>query len=62
MRRRRPRLVIVIPLESRGAIRLHADTYEDELRLRMWLRRSNVLAQLPAVLARLLDELDEDAA
>jgi hypothetical protein len=54
--------VIVIPLESRGAIRLHADTYEDELRLRMWLRRSNVLAQLPAVLARLLDELDEDAA
>jgi hypothetical protein len=55
----RPRLVIVIPLEEHGRIVLDCETHEDELRLRAWLRRSPVFERLPAVLARLLDDLDE---
>jgi hypothetical protein len=57
-----PRLAIVIPLEGQGRIMLDADTFEDELRLRAWLRRSTVFEQLPAVLTQLLDDLDREAA
>jgi hypothetical protein len=56
---RPPRLVVVLKLEQPGHIVLDADTYEDELRLRQWLRRSTVLRNLPALLARLLDDLDD---
>jgi hypothetical protein len=54
----RPRLIIVIPLEEVGRIVLDAGSYEGELRLRMWLRRSRVFALLPDVFARILDDLD----
>jgi hypothetical protein len=53
-----PRLVIVIPLEGHGRILLDAETFEDELRLRGWLRRAPVFERLPAILERLLDDLD----
>jgi hypothetical protein len=54
--RRRPRLPVVIPLEEYGRILLDAETLEDELRLRAWLRRSAVFERLPQALARLLDD------
>ena len=63
MTRREPRLVIVTPLEGHGRIVLDCDTYEDELRLRAWLRRSRSFELLPEILVRLLDDLDRiDAA
>jgi hypothetical protein len=65
--RRPPTLLIRYELErDRALIVLLADTHEDELRLRLWLRSSTALRLLPRLLARLLDELDrideEDAA
>jgi hypothetical protein len=57
--RPRPRLIIVVPLEETGRIVLDAGTYEDELRLRTWLRRSRVFAVLPDALTRILDDLDD---
>jgi hypothetical protein len=53
-----PRLVVVIPLEEAGRIVLDCATYEDEVRLRSWLRRSAAFERLPAILERLLDDLD----
>jgi hypothetical protein len=53
-----PRLVIVVPLEGQGRIVLDAETFEDELALRSWLRRSAAFERLPAILERLLDDLD----
>jgi hypothetical protein len=61
--RRPPRLVIELELERHhGRIFLVADTLEDELRLRLWLRRSAAFAALPALVERLLDDLDRSAA
>jgi hypothetical protein len=57
--RHRPELRVRIPLESYGQLVLDCDSYEDELRLRVWLRRSDALERLALVLARLLDDLDE---
>lgn len=54
----RPTLRIEIPLEGNGDVYLDADTYEDELRLRSWLRRSRLLDDLAVILVRLLDDLD----
>jgi hypothetical protein len=57
--REQPCLHVVFALEEPGRLLLVADTHEDERRLRSWLRRSQVLAMLPALLDRLLDERDE---
>jgi len=57
--RPRPALAIRIPYEGVVQITLEADSHEDELRLRRWLRRSRSLAALPQVLERLLADLDE---
>jgi hypothetical protein len=58
--RRPPRLLIEYELERRsGLVMLIAETHEDELRLRSWLRRSEAFAALPALLANLLDDLDQ---
>jgi hypothetical protein len=55
--------VIELELERHhGRIFLVADTLEDELRLRLWLRRSAAFAALPALVERLLDDLDRSAA
>lgn len=56
--RSRPELLIRLPLEGAGQIMFVADSSEDELRLRQWLRRSQTLATLAAILWRLLDDLD----
>jgi hypothetical protein len=58
-RRGIPTLRIELELEqSVGTVFLMADSYEDELRLRAWLRRSEAMATLPEVARHLLDELD----
>jgi hypothetical protein len=55
-----PTLMLTLELEQGHAgLRLVADTWEDERRLRAWLRRSGALAELSATLERLLDDLDE---
>lgn len=54
----RPALVIVLPYEGHGRVIFDAASHEDELRLRAWLRSSDVFAALPDLLARLLDDLD----
>jgi hypothetical protein len=51
--------VIQYELERRaGLIVLLAESHEDELRLRSWLRRSAAFAALPALIEGLLDDLD----
>jgi hypothetical protein len=54
-----PALLIELRLEETGRITLVADTHEDELRLRAWLRRSPAFERLPAILQGLLDDLDQ---
>jgi hypothetical protein len=54
-----PQLVVFLRLEEPGVIVLDAASYEDEIRLRTWLRRSRQLETLPDMLGRLLDDLDE---
>lgn len=58
-----PALVIEIPFESRARLPIRADTHEDEVRLREWLRfalrRRESLTQ---ALSRYLDQLDEREA
>jgi hypothetical protein len=56
--RQAPALHVWLELEQPGQLILAADTYEDELRLRSWLRRSRALEALPEILARLLGDLD----
>ena len=51
--------MFTLALEQPGRITLVAETYEDELRLRSWLRRSAAFRRLPALLDRLLDDLDD---
>lgn len=51
---------VTLPLEaSAGHIVLVAETFEDELRLRIWLRASGAFRSLPVTLERLLDDLDQ---
>jgi hypothetical protein len=59
IRRRPPRLVIELELERHQCVvMVLADSHEDELRLRSWLRRTPAFEDLPAFIAGLLDELD----
>jgi hypothetical protein len=53
-----PELVIRVPLEGSGEMMLSAQTHEDEVRLRRWLRRSMAVHALPELLTQLLDDLD----
>jgi hypothetical protein len=59
VRRDPPALVVTLPLEGIGRIVFVAASYEDELRLRRWLRTSDEFAALPSILERLLDDMDE---
>lgn len=58
-RRRAPELQLAIALEELPVIRLVADTYEDEVRLRRWLASPAARRRL---LDAMLDGLDELAA
>jgi hypothetical protein len=61
--RRRPRLVIVVPLEGIANVRFDADSHDDELRLRSWLRAALGRREpFNRGLERLLDALDEGEA
>lgn len=53
-----PRLTLDIELEGVPVIGIFSMGMEDELRLRQWLRRSDVLDVAQEVLAGILDELD----
>jgi hypothetical protein len=54
-----PRIVIEILLESRGCAHIVADSFEDELGLRRWLRHALDRRQsLTAAISDWLDELD----
>jgi hypothetical protein len=57
--RRPPELIIRLPLEGSASVIIAADSHEDELRLRGWLRRCGQLGELAALLPRLLDYLDD---
>jgi hypothetical protein len=54
-------LVVTIELEQPARLRIEAPTNEDELRLRSWLRRSEVVASVPGLVRRLLDDWDAAA-
>jgi hypothetical protein len=54
----RPTLVVEVPLEGVHCLILLADPFEDELRLRQWLRRSSALEVARLALSCLLDNLD----
>lgn len=53
-----PALLIRLPLEQPGQILFEAFTASDEQRLRVWLRDSAAFRQLPAIIGRLLDDMD----
>lgn len=58
-RRPPPYLVVEVALEADVAlVRLHASSLDDEVRLRLWLRRSELVKRLPVLIAQALDELD----
>jgi hypothetical protein len=59
---RRPKLHIVLAPEDVPKMALDADTFEDEIHLREWLRRSSMLEELPEIAARLLDDVDAQRA
>jgi hypothetical protein len=60
---RRPALVIRLPLESdRAVLAVDAATFEDELRLRHWLRHTRSFRALRLSLTGFLDELDREEA
>jgi hypothetical protein len=50
-----PRLVVDATLEELPLVRIEADSFEDELRLRSWLRRTSVRRRLLDVLDDLLE-------
>lgn len=56
-----PALEIRIELEQPARLRIVAETHEDELRLRSWLRRSEVVASVPELVRRKLDDWDAAA-
>ena len=58
-----PRLILEIPIECCGELRIVADSHENELRLRRWLRRAlDRRSSLSEEIVRWLDELDEREA
>jgi hypothetical protein len=62
---RPPRLVLELPIEGKARLRINADSYEDEIRFRVWLRRALIRREsLSESLRDWLDliELEEDVA
>jgi hypothetical protein len=57
-----PRLVVELPFEGALSVELRAESYEDELRLVVWLLRSRALRQLGMQVYALLDEREREAA
>lgn len=58
--KRRPALVIRVPLEENvGALYIDAESFDDEIRLRTWLRRTSAFSAIRRQIDHLLDGLDE---
>ena len=51
-----PSVVVELPLEGEPRVHVVAETFEDEQRLRNWLRRLRTLDELPRAVARALDD------
>ena len=58
---RAPVLVIELPLEGSPQLRIRAATFEDERRLRVWLRRARGARLFDEALRELLEVLEEAA-
>lgn len=56
--RRRPELLVVVPLEGVPELFVYSETYEDEQRLRIWLRVTRAPEVLAWIVLRLIEELD----
>jgi hypothetical protein len=54
-----PALLIRVELEYRPKLVINADSWEDERRLRSWLREAGAIGALPGLIEDLLDDLDE---
>jgi hypothetical protein len=59
--RARPALAITLALEGRPSVRLCAESYEDEMRLKVWLARSGWIEALVEDLEALRDLLEPEA-
>jgi hypothetical protein len=58
-----PRLVVEIPLECRGSVRIQAESLEAELPLRIWLRQALIRRQsLTAAITEWLASTEERKA
>jgi hypothetical protein len=55
---RQPQVLIEVPIEGAARIQIQSDSFEDEVALRGWLRRSRILDNVAAALVELLDNLD----
>lgn len=53
-----PKLVVVVALGGVPTIVFDAASHEDELRLREWLRRSEMLERLAGQFLHVLDDLE----
>jgi hypothetical protein len=51
-------VLIEVPIEGAARIQVQSDSFEDEVALRGWLRRSRILDNVAATLIELLDRLD----
>jgi len=59
--KRPPALVLRLEFEGGPSVVLEAASYEDELRLRAWLRRAMAVRALVAVVEDALDALEQTA-
>jgi hypothetical protein len=58
-----PRLIVEIPIEGKARLRIEADSYEDEVRFRLWLRRALARREsLSESLGNWLDLIEQDTA
>jgi hypothetical protein len=57
----RPRLIVVVELEELPIVRIDAETFEDEQRLRAWLENDAVQIRVLDTVADALDALEAAA-
>jgi hypothetical protein len=62
LKRRSPRLIVVVPIEGRVVAYADVDAYEDERRLALELATRDLVAELNDALTALLDALDDRRA
>lgn len=58
----RPALVCLLPVEGGWQVTVAADSFEDQERLLLWLRRCGVVDELGQVIREALDQLEDGEA